>query len=208
HPDAQRRHRLRKAHRRPAPIRIRQHRVAQQVLVRLPGDGHAQLARRREVRLHRLARTVSLREEDLLLGPPRSTPSLHLSLQCPQLTVVEAPRLRLLQLLEHRRRVELRSRGQHLLDLVPHLRERVTARAPRPLHRHLRRQPARGDVPARRLAIHVGLHGGDANPAVLAHLFHQLPHLRVAHGPHTTCLSTPWKAGPGSQRHASKDGAM
>lgn len=53
-----------------------------------------------------------------------------------------------------------------------------------------------------------GLHGGDANPAVLARLFDQLPHLRVAHGARATCLSSPWKAGTGSQRHASKDGAM
>jgi hypothetical protein len=43
---------------------------------------------------------------------------------------------------------------------------------------------------------------------VLAHLFHQLPHLRVAHPSQIACLSTLWKAGVRPTSHASKDGEM
>ena len=69
HASAQRRQRLRRAHRRPLPIRVRQHRHAQQVREELAGERHAQLRRRREVRLRRLAGAVRLREPHLARGP-------------------------------------------------------------------------------------------------------------------------------------------
>ncbi len=80
HASAQRRQRLRRAHGRPLPIRIRQHGHAQQVREHLPPERHAQLCRRREVRLRRLAGAVRLREPDLarrtVLRAPPPDPTL------------------------------------------------------------------------------------------------------------------------------------
>jgi hypothetical protein len=71
-----------------AQFRVRQHHVAQHVVERFTCDGDQQLGATREVRLHRVARLVVLREEDLLLLALERVPVAHLPLQCPQLPLV------------------------------------------------------------------------------------------------------------------------
>ena len=186
HALAQRRHRLRQAHRRPLPIRVRQHEHAQQVHEHLPDDRHRELGRAREVGLRGLAGAMLLREHDLAdpdrarpaiasraaaasaAGRPRSGPGASPAAA----RTASSPRAPASRAAAPRSRASAPRTGSGRV------------RQSRALH-HLRRQLAASDVLARRLPIHVRLHRGMADPSVLAHLFHQLPHLRVAHWSHS-----------------------
>jgi len=64
--------------------------------------------------------------KDASFGGP---PAPEASLQRPQLTRAELPRVPTLQLFEHDLRLKTGVDGQPVLDLVPHRRERILARA-------------------------------------------------------------------------------
>jgi hypothetical protein len=88
---------LGKADRHRLPVRVGQHEVVHQVLEALAGDRHVQAAHVCEVRGAQPAGMVHLAEEHLLGRPACGPPCLDTSLQGPQLAVVEAPRILLLQ---------------------------------------------------------------------------------------------------------------
>jgi len=55
---------------------------------------------------------------------------------------------------------------------------------------------------------HAGLHRGSTYLSVFAHLFHQLPHLSVAHWSHVPHLPPRGDHGPLTSCYAAKNGAM
>ncbi len=200
HALAKSRHRLRQADRRPLPIRVRQHQHAQQVHEQLAGDRHCQLACAREVGLRCFAGAVVLCERDLARRAGGSAPPLHATLQRTQLAGLVPVRMLILQQLEQRLGLELRRLPQALLDLRPVRLKRVQPRPPvTRSRRDLRRHNAAFDVLASGLSVHVRFHRGPTNPPVLAHLFHQLPHLSVAHWSHGPA-STSWRTRPSDPR--------
>jgi hypothetical protein len=208
HATTQRRKRFAQAHRGPLPIRVRQHEHAQQMHEQLPADRHAELGRPREIRLCRFTGPVCLREHHLAVGAVLRAPALEMPLQRPQLARLVTVGMALDQYLEDRFRLERGARCDHLFDFRPVPSERILSRQPVSLLAHLRRQPRRLHVLPRRLPIHSGDHRGPPDFAMLAHFFHQLPHLRIAAPSQVACLSIPWRASarPASQR--SQDGAM
>ena len=172
--------RLAQADRRPLPIRERQHDDAEHVREELSGNRDAELYRAREVGLHRLAGPVPLGEEYFLVRAVRCAPALHMALQRAELSWRVGPRPALREPLKQRLRFELRRLCEACGDRRPVLgRERTLPRAPGAWLRELARQLPLADVLARGLPVHVGLHGRTADLAVLLHLLHQLPHLRV-----------------------------
>jgi hypothetical protein len=80
---------LRETERHVLPIRVRQHKVVDQMREGLAVDRHAQLAHVREVGGAQPARQVLLREVDLLVRTARGLPVFDPPLQRTQLTVVE-----------------------------------------------------------------------------------------------------------------------
>lgn len=167
------------ADRRPSPIGVGQDDHAKHVDKELSGDRHRELGRPREVGLRSLARSVLLREHDLLVRPALGAPGLHPPLQGAQLPLVVASRVRFSQDLEERLGFERRGLGQPRFELGPVFDERILVRPPVARLRPLGRQLAVSYVRPCGLAVHAGSHRGEADAAVLRHLFHQLPHLRV-----------------------------
>jgi hypothetical protein len=99
---------LRKADRHRFPVRVRQHAVIHQVVERLTVDGHRQLIHRGEVGGAQSARSVHLREEDLLRGPSGRTPVPHAPLQRAELSILELTWIARLQPAEQRLGLERR----------------------------------------------------------------------------------------------------
>ena len=125
------------------------------------------------------ARAVLLREHHLLVRAALGAPCLHATLERAQLPFLVAPRVLLHQHLEERFCFERRCLGQQRLQLWPVLDERILACPPVTWLYPLRRQLAALRVFTRSLPIYAGSHRCEAEPAMLRHLFHQLPHLRV-----------------------------
>lgn len=72
---------LGEANRSALPVGIGQHKMVDQMLKQLAGDGHIQTRRVREVGSTQTTRLVDLREEDLLGRSVQGTPLLDMSLQ-------------------------------------------------------------------------------------------------------------------------------
>ena len=68
------------------------------------------------------------------------------------------------------------------LELTEPFLQQVQPRPPAPWLLHPTWQLLRGHILPSRLPVHACAHRGYADPAVLRHLLHQLPHLRVLHG--------------------------
>jgi len=145
----------------------------------LAGDRDRELGRPREVGLRGLAGPVELREHHLLVGPALRAPGLHAALQRAQLPLLVATGVLADEHLEQRLRLEGGRLAEHRLELGPVLEESVFVRPPVTRLDQLRRQLAALHVLPRCLPIHAGPHRCEADLAVLRHLFHQLPHLRV-----------------------------
>jgi len=195
HAVSNRRDRLGQADARPTPVGVRQHEHAQHVHEQLPRDRHRELGRPREVRLRGLAWAVQLCEHHVLVRATLGAPGLHTALERPQLPFLVASRILPHQHLEQCLGLQRRRLDQHRLQLWPVLEERILVRPPVTRLDQLRRQFAATHVLARGLPIHAGSHRREADTAVLRHLFHQLPHLRVRrphrpHGPLSRTMAT------------------
>jgi hypothetical protein len=116
--------------RRRLPIRVRQHKVIDHVVERLPLDGHAQAAHAREIRRRQPARLVYLGEEHFLGWPTQCPPAPDLPLQGPQLAVSELPGIPALQLAENRFSLQSGLLFQHRTHLRPDHGERVGPGSP------------------------------------------------------------------------------
>jgi hypothetical protein len=121
---------LRETERDVLPVRVRQHKVVDQVRERLPLDRHAQLGHVREVGRAEPARRMVLGEEHLLVRSMSRPPLLDPALQGAELSVREAARVSALQLLEEGLGLPAGRLFEQLDDLAPHIRERVFARSP------------------------------------------------------------------------------
>ena len=155
----------------------------------LAGDRDRQLRRAREVGLRRLAGPMQLRERDQLLGPAlRHATASRAAAACAAARprsardaapaaarTASSPRARASARAAPRSPASARSNGS---VRVRHLRGVTSSDGSLPPATYF----------ARRLPIHAGFHRGHADTPVLAHLFHQLPHLRVARWSHRPCL--------------------
>jgi hypothetical protein len=107
------------------PVRIGQHKVVDQVVERLRGDGDAQLVHDREVRSTQPARLVNLGEEHLLGRARTGPPAPDVALQRPQLTGLEAPWVAPLQFVEEGLGLQPGAAFQQCPHLGPDRGERV-----------------------------------------------------------------------------------
>jgi hypothetical protein len=150
---------LREADRGRFPVRISQHKVVDQVVEVLSLERHAQAAQVREVRGAQAARLVDLSEENFLGRPGRGSPAAHVTLQGPQLTVGEAPRIAALQFLQQGLGLQAGLPVEQAADLGPHLDERIDTGRPGMRHGNFAGQHAGLQVFAGRLGVHVGQQG-------------------------------------------------
>src|SRR5664280_735614 len=85
---------LRIADRKRLPVRVRQHKVINQMLEPSPAKRHAQLGHVRKVRRTKPPGVMHLGKEHLLARPFQAPPTLDLTLEGSQLAVRKPPRFR------------------------------------------------------------------------------------------------------------------
>jgi hypothetical protein len=172
---------LRETQRHVFPVRVRQHKVIDQVRERLAGNRHAQVGQVREVRRAQSAGQMLLREEHLLIRPARGPPMFDPPLQGPQLSFGEPPRIAALQFFEQGLGFPPRPLFEQNLDLIPDRGERIVARSPGALHHPLRAEPIRVPIRPCRFAIHACLRRCQSQRRLLAQPGPQGPNLRIRH---------------------------
>ena len=157
---------FRKARQGPFPVRVRQHRVAEQVGERGPGDGHAEFVGVGPIGLDAFPRFVHLGEKHLLGRTMSAQPVARAALKRAQRPAVEFPRQCSQQVIEERLGLHFRADREPALGFGPDLGQRVGARAPRVrLCAGLRAEVRRQILPGR-LPVHAGLHRGVTGRAV------------------------------------------
>ena len=172
---------LGEAHRPPLPVRVRQHKVIEQVIEWLALDPYPEAIHVREVRLTKLAWLVPLLEKHFFRWTLERTPLLHPPLQRSKLPVLKLARVTTLEILEQRLRLKAWVQLQLRANLLPHLFERILTRAPVSFLVHFTRQLPQTTVLSRRLLIHPGLRRRQRQRLLLVQQLHQLPHLTVCY---------------------------
>ena len=114
---------FREAHRAPLPVRVRQHKVIEQVIEWLALDPYPEAIHVREVRLTKLAWLVPLLEKHFFRWTLERTPLLHPPLQRSKLPVLKLTRVTTLEILEQRLRLKAWVQLQLRANLLPHLFE-------------------------------------------------------------------------------------
>jgi hypothetical protein len=132
HPLLQRQERFRLTAAGPLPVRIRQHKMTEQRGKGLALQSHRQALSMGEVGLSRLARSMLLREKDLmpLVFSIERPPLCNMSVKRPPLSRSESPRIALLQILKQKTYPDPRLLLQSRLNLGPYLRKRIRLRLP------------------------------------------------------------------------------
>jgi hypothetical protein len=142
------------------PVRVGEHEVVDHVVERFARDRDAQLSHVREVRGTEPARLVGLCEEHLLGRPLGGPPLFEPPLEGPQLPVGEAAREAALQVDEEGLGLEPGVEPEHLLELGPHVLERVLPSPPGVGDAPLGGEPVGVAVLACRLLVDTRLVGG------------------------------------------------
>jgi len=151
---------LREADRAGLPVRVGEYEVVDQVVERLARDRDAQLGHVREVRGTEPTRFMILCEEHLLRRPLGGPPVFEPPLEGPQLPVGVPTREAALQVEEEGLGLEPRVEAEPLLDLGPHVLERVLPGPPGVGDSPLGGEPVRVAVLACRLLVDARLVGG------------------------------------------------
>ena len=133
---------------------------------------------------------MHLGEEHLLARPRKTPPTLHLTLQRPQLTVGKLPRMRPLQRLQQRLGLQARVQRQLLKHPRPDLHKRIHARRPVVLLAQLTGQLPRRPILPGRLPIHPNFVSRYQQRLLRLQQRHKSPHLAIRHHAlNSLCLS-------------------
>ena len=160
-PVGQRLERLGEAHGAGLPVRVGEHEVVDQVLERLPVDGHPQVGHVGEVGRTQPPGRVDLGEEHFLRRSVARPPRLDAPLERAELAIGEPPGVLALELPEQGQRLQPGVEGQSLDDAGPDVGERVGVGAPGVRHPYLAGEPAEPAVLACGLGIHARPEGGE-----------------------------------------------
>ncbi len=112
------------------PVRVRQHKMINEMLKPLAQDRDRQRVHLAEVRLTLLPGPVNLREKHLLLRPMHRSPQPHPPLQRPQLPIPKPLRISSADLLKNGLALKTAVSLQKLFDLPPYIPKRVRPSTP------------------------------------------------------------------------------
>ena len=171
------------------PVGVGQHEVIDQVVERLPVDGHQQVGAAGEVAGAEAAWVMDLVEEHLLGRSLRRTPGLDAALQGADLSVLEASGEAALQVVEQGLGLEAGVEFEPLDHLGPDLDEGIGASAPGSFHDHyLAGQPHEAAVLARGLGVEAGLEGGQTLGQSHRIELQEATNLKIGDHPEPPCL--------------------